>query len=476
MAKDIDFGPHFLDHIIYNCIDNTQFLRTVKQMIDLSLFKTRERKNLIKILFDYYDEYNKAPGDLFYEIMDDLKDNIGGSKYVKVYDLACDILQMSNSNPEYVLSKLKKAIDVITFQNCIIEAAELVAAKKLEEAKSVVLKGITKSDIAAADYYDFFDDSEYIKQRSQGKSYKMKTNSDSIDKAIGGFNPSWLIIYLAATKGGKTAKMIEDAVSASMQGLNVLFVSLEMSKEQIEVRLDQAIGFLGTEPYSPVDTMEYNSETGRWEKTTKVIRTVYDVDVVGKNRRTMKKQGGRIVISDRSSNKFNYRDLNVLLDKIFEEKGIIFDVVIIDYLGEMGPIEKGQSKKERIAENTSGLKATAKDRNLIMITGQQGNREAMQSPVFNPSNISDAIEPVFIADLVMAICQTKKEEALNMYRMFIALFRHGPKGAMIPLYRDLSIGQMSLGDAYFLENELEEGEEDSSEYKPKSKKGKKSYY
>jgi hypothetical protein len=121
-------------------------------------------------------------------------------------------------------------------------------------------------------------------------------------------------------------------------------------------------------------------------------------------------------------------------------------MVIIDYLGEMGKTEKQQNKKQTIASNVAGIKMIGKEKNLMMITAEQGNRKAMRSDVFHSDLVADAIEPIWVGDLILAICQTEEEEKENLYRMFVAEYRHGEKHKIVTLVRDLAIGQIALGE------------------------------
>jgi replicative DNA helicase len=278
----------------------------------------------------------------------------------------------------------------------------------------------------------------------EGKTYKFKTLIKPVDDMIGGMNPPWVVVILGATKGGKTKWLIELAIASQVQGLNCLFVSLEMNKEQIDNAFDQAIGFLGDKPGQKIETMDYKN--GKWCKVKMEVPTIYDIDKVKKNRKKLQSHGGKLVISDKTGLKFNYHNLESLIDEVEQTHEIILDMVIIDYLGEMGKTEKQQNKKQTIASNVAGIKMIGKEKNLMMITAEQGNRKAMRSDVFHSDLVADAIEPIWVGDLILAICQTEEEEKENLYRMFVAEYRHGEKHKIVTLVRDLAIGQIALGE------------------------------
>lgn len=440
----LNFRPNFLNYILYHCITNDDFLKKVKIHLEPKIFKTKERIFLCELIYKYYDEYKKAPKDDFLPIFEEEKDSISSSLYDRCMAIISFMKGIKKSNSDFVLNNIHRAIRHLAIEEAIVKSAQLIKSKQYEEAKRIFLEALKKPEEIKLTNYDYFKDKTYVEERLEGKTYKMKSLINGLDRLIGGFNPTWLTTILAKAKGGKTTLLVELAIAAAQQGLKVLFVSLEMNKTEIDNCFDMALGGLGDKPNEKVDTYIYKGTN--WIKIKRKIPTIFDIDKVSKNREIMAKQGGKIIIADRSSLKFNYRDAENLLDELQETHGIIFDVLIVDYLGEMGKTEPTQSKKERISANTSGLKGIGKDYNLIVFSAMQGNRKAMNVDVFSSDLISDAIEPIFVSDLVLAICQNDEEEKNDLSRIFVAEYRHGPKHTSVTLLRDLNTKQIALDE------------------------------
>lgn len=444
IPESLDFKPNFLNYILYHSIIDDDFIRRIRPSIEPKIFKTKERIFLCNLIYQYYDEYKRAPKDDFLPIFEEEKENMSDSLYDRCMSIINFMKGIKKSNSVFVLNNIHKALRHFGIEEAIVQAAQLIKAKHYEDAKTVFLNALKKPEEIVQTHYDYFKDKTYIQDRLEGNTYKMKTLIKGIDKLIGGFNPTWLITILGATKSGKTKWLVELTIAAAQQGLKVLFISLEMSKVEIDKSFDMAIGALGDKPNEKVET--YIDRNGQWAKVKLSVPTIYDLDIVAEYRKRMAKQGGKIIIADRSSGKFNYRDIDALIDEIQELHGIIFDVTVVDYLGEMGATEKGQKKKERISANTTGLKGLAKDRNMIVFSAMQGNRKAMRADTFTSDLVSDAIEPIFVSDLVPAICQNEEEEKRDIYRWYIAEYRHGPKHTSVSLLKDLNVGQIVLGE------------------------------
>jgi hypothetical protein len=458
----LDFNNHFLNQIIYHSIQDDEFLNKIRHIVPLDIFKTRDKQFLIKIIFDYYDQYKMPPKDNFYDIFYEHEKSMGDELYQRCMSLIGILKDIKGSNPDYILTKINDGIRHFKLEEASVEFASLIKRGKYDNAKGIILKAMKEPSIEAP-YYNYFEDRSFINDRLQDSRYKMKTQIDKLDEIIGGYRSSWLITLLGATKGGKTWFLIETAVRAVLQSLNVLFISLEMGKEQIDERFDMTVGFMTSNKNG--EQLEVMEKTqGNWHTIKKDVDTIYDIDKVIKERqRFCKVSGGDLQIVAFNRGRINYHDIDRILDELEETKGFFTDVVVVDYLGIMKETVEGQNKKERISENCIGLKEMAGKRNLVMVSAMQGNRQAMKAKVFHSYLVADDIDTIFNSDLVLALCQTDAEERHNKYRIYVANYRHGKQHGSVGVIRDLTRGQIAL-DTYDLTELKNDEEEIGSDY------------
>jgi hypothetical protein len=449
----LKFNNHFLNQIILHCIQNDDFIKKVRHTVPLDIFKTRDKKFLIEICFEFFDDFNAAPQDNFFDIFKEREKSIPSDLYDRCINLIGVLKDISGSNPEYILKTIDDAIRHFRLEEASVEFASLIKRGKYNDAKLLILKAI-KDPVIEEPYYNFLEDRSFIHDRIKENRFDMSTGIDVLDATIGGYRNSWLVTVLGATKGGKTWFLIEMAVTAVFQGKRVLFISLEMGKEQIDERFDMTIGFMTSRMNG--DNVEVMRKVGEdWIKSTENIDSIYNINKVVENRNRMRKIGGgdlRVVAFNRG--RLNCFDVERIIDEL-EESGFYTDVVIVDYLGIMKETAAGQSKKERISENCIGLKDLSGRKNMIAISAMQGNRKAMTAEIFHSHLVADDIDTIFNSDLVLAFCQTKFEEEQNKYRLYIANYRHGKQHMQIGLVRDLEIGQVAL-DTYELKEKQDE--------------------
>lgn len=447
LSAFLEFNNHFQNQIIFHAIYSDEFLRKVRRIVPLEIFKVREKRTLMQIIYNYYDEYQKAPQDNFIDLFEEQAEGLQSDLIDRCVDLLDLLGGITGSNAEYILNRIRDAIQHFKMEEAIVECAALVKKGKYEEVKPIILKAMQTPDELDVPYYDLLNDMTFIKSRLDGPQYQMKSKIPDLDKMIGGFKDKWLITLLGATKGGKTWWLIEMALTAVLQGLNVLFVSLEMGKEQIDERFDMAISFASSsQTHEQQETMRKGPKEGEWVKTKENLDSIYNINLMIANRRKIQKiSGGSLRVMAFNRGRLNYTDIDAILDELVEQSGWVANVVIVDYLGIMKETAPGQTKKERIGENCIGMKELAAKRNIIAFSAMQGNRKAMTAEVFHSHLVADDIDTIFNSDLVMALCQTKLEEAANKYRLYIANYRHGKQHQMIGMVRDLTIGQVCVG-------------------------------
>ena len=277
----LDFNNHFLNQIIYHSIQDDIFLKKIRHIVPLSIFKTRDKEYLIKIIFEYYDEYGVSPQDNFYDIFKEHEKSMGDDLYKRCINLVGILKDITGSNPDYIIKTLNDAIHHFQLEEASVEFASLIKRGKYDDAKVIILEAMKKKSIEQP-YYDFFNDKSFIDDRLKEKRYKMQTNIKDLDDIIGGYRSGWLITLLGATKVGKTWFLIETGVQAVFQGLNVLFVSLEMNKEQIDERFDMVIGFMTSKKSG--NQLEVMHKTGKnWNTIKKNVDTVYNIEQVINN-------------------------------------------------------------------------------------------------------------------------------------------------------------------------------------------------
>ncbi len=219
------------------------------------------------------------------------------------------------------------------------------------------------------------------------------TGYEDVDRLTGGFHPSDLIILAARPSVGKTALALNFAERIAKSGKPVGIFSLEMSAEQILMRLLSEESGIPTNAIKSLDIKSLSPDYGNNNDAAFRLQSAID---------RLNKQN--LFIDDTSAQK-----LNDISSKARKLKARYPDLafLVIDYLGLITNPTKGNAnnRQQEVADITRGLKTLARDLKVPIMVLCQLSRgvEARQvhTPVLSDLRDSGAIEQD--ADMVFFI-------------------------------------------------------------------------
>lgn len=185
----------------------------------------------------------------------------------------------------------------------------------------------------------------------------------SFDKIVGPIKAKHMVLLAARPGMGKTAAAVTYSIGAARHGHGVLFVSLEMSGEELGSRAaaDMCFGITGEGgvPYPAIRDGALND----WQRQ-RVGRAAIELDQMP------------LVIVDTPS--ITPAGLNRLVRRHarrFAARGATLDLVVVDYIQRMRPDRQRAKKYEEISEISAALKDIAKENGVAIMALAQLSRE-----------------------------------------------------------------------------------------------------
>ena len=260
----------------------------------------------------------------------------------------------------------------------------------------------------------------------------LSTGLVDLDRAISGLNKSDLILLAARPGMGKTSMALNILLEAGKKsGKNVVFFSLEMSREQLALRLISSECFVDNKK---LVTGKLTDED--WEKVAAAADSLNQ---------------SKILIDDDST--VTVADINAKCRRV-ENLGL----VVIDYLQLMqsagGKARSGDNRQQIVSDISRSLKIMAKELNVPVLCLSQLSRanesRTDKRPMLSDLRESGAIEQD--ADIVMFIHRESyyddDTENPNIAECIIAKNRHGETGSVMlewrpefTTFRNLAQGQ-----------------------------------
>lgn len=257
--------------------------------------------------------------------------------------------------------------------------------------------------------------------RSDGGISGLAIGLRDVDDLTRGMRPGQVIVVAARPGQGKTSLGLHAArYAATVAGVHVAFFSLEMMREELELRLMASGG--------RVDSYRLMSQSLPQEDVGKITRAIGDID---ESKLWVDDTPARTIIQIRS-----------MCLRLKAQHGI--GLVVIDYLGLIKPHKESDSRQQDIASISRSTKELAKELNCPIMLLCQLSREsdkANRRPRLSDLRESGAIEQ----DADCVIFPYPPAEADGTADIIIGKQRNGPTGtrkvAYVPaqfLFSDLA--------------------------------------
>ena len=212
---------------------------------------------------------------------------------------------------------------------------------------------------------------------------------------FGGFNRGELNIFAGGSGAGKSLFLQNLACNYVEQGLNAVYVTLELSENLTAMR---------------IDAMMTDTNT----------RDIYkDLDTVDLKVKMKGKESGKLRIKYIQSGSTAI-DIRTYIKEFEIQHNCKCDVVLIDYLDLLMPINRRVSPSDLFVKDkyvSEELRNLAVDLNCVMITASQLNRSSVEEIEFDHSHISGGLSKIQTADNVIGIFTSRAMRERGKYQI-----------------------------------------------------------
>ena len=281
-----------------------------------------------------------------------------------------------------------------------LERAILESANLLEEGnygpvedkiKSAVQVGLQK-DLGI----DYFRDPKGRLMGLKDNNGQVSTGWASLDrKLFGGFNRGELNIFAGGSGAGKSLFLANLGVNWALAGMNVVYLTFELSEALVAMRVDSMTTDIPTkEIFKDLDTVEMK------------------VKLVGK-------KSGAFQIKYMPSGK-NTNDIRSFVKEYEIKTGKRIDVLLIDYLDLMMPMSRKVSPSDLFVKDkfvSEELRNLAMESNTVFVTASQLNRASVEEIEFDHSHIAGGLSKIQTADNVIGIFTSRAMKERGRYQI-----------------------------------------------------------
>ena len=423
-----NWDENFQRRIIGMSLTDAQFLVQAISLIKPEYFNNECHYLVCKTLFDYYENYKNLPEKF---VMQDLvnKEIASKDEPVKIYYSAeiesiYEAFVPSSNSRDILLDKILKFARIqelkIAMAISTKELKEKPEDQEVWEAAEERIKKALSTNKAVDTGYDFLIDREKFYSElnlTTSAAEKFSPGLPMIESLVkSGWQREELHAFMALTGQGKSLALSKVAVENLKRHKKVVFISLELAWVTVCQR------FVGQ--FAQVDINEILSQKHNIED----VFESYLKDLHDKNLFNIKQYAlGSPTVND----------IRAFLTNL-KSKGFQFDVVIVDYAGEIKQYS-GVKTYESQAMIMRDLKCMAQEENCVVVTAMQSNKEGTklgEAESLNLGNIAASFDQAQKLDSIWSITRNPDEANAGLGRVTGVKVRNGQTGACFPVRFD----------------------------------------
>jgi len=334
-----------------------------------------------KFIKDYVEEHNALPTfDMVNAATDsDLKDPG----------------QLQENHYDWLLQDFETFSKHKALESAILKSADLLEKGQYGACEDLVKQAVQiglQKDLGT----DYFADPRGRLEGIKDKNGQVSTGWPALDKKLfGGFNRGELNIFAGGSGSGKSLFLANLGVNWCLLGMNVLYLTFELSEALVSMRVDSM-------------TTDIASRD--------IFKSIDDVEMKVK---MIGKKAGAFQVKYMPTGK-NANDLRAYIKEYEIKTGRKLDVVLVDYLDLMHPNAVKISAENLFVKDkyvSEELRNLAMELNTVFVTASQLNRSSVEEIEFDHSHISGGISKINTADNLIGIFTSRAMRERGRYQI-----------------------------------------------------------
>lgn len=427
-----NFGESIQDELTYNIITDTQFVRRIDGLVKPEYFDNMANGMIVDMSLAHFSKYKQAIQ--IKTLIQELKEKVE-KKIIRedIKDIIKDKISQLFTMDKLV-SKEKLVDDISIFaKHQAVQKAFMDCVPKLESGDFNYIEKKMKHALqtgASSEFetYSYFDKAmERIENRKlqllgQKEVEGISTGIVELDNCLRskGWGKKELSLVMGGPKTGKTMGLANFALNAALAGKNVLYISLEVSKDIISERCDANL--------ADIRINDLNADLERIQSTADVLARVM-------------KKAGVLDIQEFPTGQMRPSDVRRLVEKRQADLNINYDLLVVDYADIMRSEANFSEKRDGLTSIYEDLRAIGQSYNLAVLTATQTNREGVKAKVADMTHVAEDLGKIRTADIVISINCSEEEKMLNEARLYFAASRTGEMDITLKIKRDIAKGR-----------------------------------
>ena len=387
--------------ILRNLIFNEDYTRKTLPFIKELYFNKRDEKILFQEINSFVEKYKNLPTRESLLIELSYRKDINDDEVKSVKELL-STLHAEEVDQQWLLDTTEKFCKDRAVHNAVLDGIKILDGKDQKRTQEAIPNILADALAVSFDNHighDYIGDADDRFKWYHTKEKKYQFDLSYFNKITKGGVPSkTLNIALAGTGVGKSLFMCHCASAYLSQGLNVLYITLEMAEERIAERIDANL----------LDTT--------MDDLHALPKDLYDSKIL----KVKNKTNGQLIIKEYPTASAHSGHFRSLLNELALKKSFKPDVLFIDYLNICASARfKGGNISsyfyiKAIAEELRGL---AVEFNVPIFSATQTTRTGFVSTDIGLEDTSESFGLPATADFMFALMSNEELEQLGQMKV-----------------------------------------------------------
>jgi len=395
----------YQEKVVQALLQDYKYAEQLHDVLKPDFFSQEHLKQVVRILFNYREKYKAFPSpDTIADILnkegtqDIVRSRIGSfMEKIKETPLNGDMGYIQETSIDFcrrqsLLEGINNALEEIDTGNFD------GIWKIITDAAS---KGATRDE--GHDYLEGFD-YRNLKCERDPVALPWKALNDVMG---GGPDRQSLITFIGPTGSGKTHFLTNVSASGIEQGLNVVYISLEIADYKIGLRHDAY--FSG---------VAINDVPGEVEKVKAEVRAAVPK--------------GKLFIKEFPTRGATVNTIRSYLQRLKSMKQFTPDMLVLDYAALLRAPKVGDKGSHDLESVYAELRGLSQEMNILIVTADQTNRGGLNQEIVTLESIAENFNRATVCDAIVTISRTVEDKSQGTGRLFLAKSRFGPDGIVFP--------------------------------------------
>lgn len=406
-------------------------------------------KSIAESAKKYLRRYGKPAKEMAYDLIQEIKEREPDAE--ETYDQLYRSLDANKGgvNAEYIINNATRFVRVQNLKRTLMDCVKIGQNNPDDDALATVeakfSDWLKQSNKGQLEVMDFSDVGQSLAWLDKEEDESFPTGIPELDYHGHGPARKRLHTLLAPFGTGKSWWLLHLAKQSLKLGRKVLYVSLEMSADEVAQRAYQMFFSVSKIGNTVKRTYFDRDADGNFAglDQRQIERPAFTDPGIGKKlRKEMKKHNFKLMIQEYPTGQMTMSIFEALLERLESQHNFIPDLILVDYADLFKT--DANNLRQSIGKIYIDLRGVAVQRNIAVATVSQVNRAGITQKLITHASAAEDVSKAGTADTILTYNQTLAEQRNGTARIFVSKGRGGQDKFQVVISQSYAMGQYAL--------------------------------